>query len=149
MPSIPYCRAKRQFSLYWINTNSLQLYKMIADIDPDGVPGEAATLLAALQPELRREEQIDSGSANEAATVDEIYTRTQYVADGFHFGQTIGDDFGRPYGRGFQHSAALKHEARAEDWRRNHPSCRKGFYFVKLSTGSSYIMMPAVAVASK
>lgn len=63
MPSIPYCRAKRQSSLYSINTNSLQLYKMIADIDPDGVPGEAATLLAALQPELRREEQIDCGSA--------------------------------------------------------------------------------------
>jgi Capsule assembly protein Wzi len=98
----------------------MQLYKMIAEIDPDGVPREASTLLQTLQSELNREEQLDSGSANKAATVDEIYTRTQYVAglpltDGFHFGQTIGNDFGRPYGEGLQEVSGF--ETRAENGR--------------------------------
>ena len=40
-------------------------------------------------------------------------------------------------------------EAQAEDWRRNHPFSQKGLYFVKLSTGPSYITISAAAVSPK
>ena len=46
------------------------------------------------------------GGANVGASLDSIYARTTNIAgpplrDGYHFGQTIINDFGRPYGQGF------------------------------------------------
>ena len=48
------------------------------------------------------------------------YSRTQYISgtplnDSYHFGQTIVDDFGRPYGSGLQQITGF--ESRAEDGR--------------------------------
>jgi membrane-associated phospholipid phosphatase len=67
--------------------------------------GEAQSLYDRLElefsPELRR---LD-GAANVAASVDSIYTRVTGISgpplrDGYHFGQTITNDYGRPYGEG-------------------------------------------------
>jgi hypothetical protein len=46
------------------------------------------------------------GAANVGASLDSIYARATNIAgpplrDGYHFGQTIINDFGRPYGQGF------------------------------------------------
>ena len=56
-----------------------------------------------LFPELERELREPDGKAT--GTLDEVYTRVGTIAgpaltDGFHFGQTWWNDFGRPLGRG-------------------------------------------------
>jgi hypothetical protein len=94
----------------------MAVYRMIAGIDPTNLEGEAGNLLAALRSELNREEVVAQGSPNKAARVDQLYTRGQYIAgqplnDSFHFGQTIVDDFGRPYGSGFQEITGFESSA--------------------------------------
>src|SRR5262249_13644419 len=47
-----------------------------------------------------------NGAANFGASLDSIYTRVMNISgpplrDGYHFGQTIINDYGRPYGKGF------------------------------------------------
>jgi membrane-associated phospholipid phosphatase len=63
----------------------------------------AATTYAALEQEFASEL---NGSPNAQARIESIYTRVTAISgpvltDGFHFGQTIINDFGRPYQRGF------------------------------------------------
>src|SRR5437870_4675603 len=46
------------------------------------------------------------GAANLGASLDSVYVRTTNISgaplrDGYHFGQTIINDYGRPYGEGF------------------------------------------------
>ncbi len=70
---------------------------------------EAYALYAALAAEFSHDLQILHGSGNDSSTgefgVDGIYTRYLGIAgqpldDGYHFGQTLINDFGRLYGRG-------------------------------------------------
>jgi hypothetical protein len=70
--------------------------------DGDLLPGP---ILAALDKELAHETSLIDGGKNAAATMDSAYARITGVAgtplrDGFHFGQTLVDDYGRPYGQG-------------------------------------------------
>jgi len=62
-------------------------------------------LLAALDLELAHETGVIDGARNIEAQVDSVYGRSTTIAgaplrDSFHFGQTLADDFGRPYGHG-------------------------------------------------
>jgi membrane-associated phospholipid phosphatase len=62
---------------------------------------EAARLVAAIRRDLDA-----STAAGSALTLYSLYTRNGFVAgpsldDSFHFGQTWTNDFGRPYGRGW------------------------------------------------
>jgi hypothetical protein len=68
--------------------------------------GEAQELLAALQTEFGEETASLNGAANLGASLDSIYTRVTGISgtplrDGYHFGQTIINDYGRPYSEGF------------------------------------------------
>jgi hypothetical protein len=63
---------------------------------------------------------LDTGRSNEAISIDRVYSRTQYISgtplnDGFHFGQTLANDFGRPYGHGWQQITGF--QTRAEQGR--------------------------------
>jgi Capsule assembly protein Wzi len=54
------------------------------------------------RPELQPTEENDGG----AFRVESLYSRTEYISglpirDGYHFGQTQINDFGRPYGKGW------------------------------------------------
>jgi len=75
----------------------------IAD-NPDA--GKQATQLdSALQKEFSREIELLGGGNNAAARVESVYTRVTGIsgkplADGYHFGQTIVNDYGRPYQEG-------------------------------------------------
>ncbi|MGA2807897.1 MAG: capsule assembly Wzi family protein [Terracidiphilus sp.] len=62
-------------------------------------------MLAALDAEFAHESNVINGTSNLEAKVESVYGRFTGVSgtalrDSFHFGQTIADDFGRPYGQG-------------------------------------------------
>jgi membrane-associated phospholipid phosphatase len=79
---------------------------------------EAEKLLAALTEEFKPEAAILDGKTNAGANLDSIYTRSISIAgpplnDGFHFGQTVINDYGRPYSRGFNAIAGFTTHAEA------------------------------------
>jgi membrane-associated phospholipid phosphatase len=68
--------------------------------------GEADKIYAALQTEFAYETARRNGAANLGLSLDSIYTDVTGIAgkplrDGFHFGQTFVNDYGRPYAAGF------------------------------------------------
>lgn len=78
---------------------------------------DAEQLIAALGAEFAAESRRLEGGANLGWHVDSIYFRGTAIAgpvlkDGYHFGQTVANDYGRPYGPGFNAAAGIS--ARAE-----------------------------------
>jgi membrane-associated phospholipid phosphatase len=62
--------------------------------------------LHELQTEFAKELKIFEGTPNEQLRIESVYTRMsgingQPLADSYHFGQTLINDFGRPYQEGF------------------------------------------------
>ncbi len=71
-----------------------------------------ATLINEFAPEISR---LD-GAPNLGARVESIYTRSTEISgtplrDGFHFGQTIIDDYGRPYWSGYNQITGITADA--------------------------------------
>ena len=67
---------------------------------------EAKGLYNALAAEFRDEIERRNGAPNVAAKLESVYTRSTQISgtplhDGFHFGQTIFNDYGRPFGEGY------------------------------------------------
>ena len=77
----------------------------IAAAEP--VRGDADTIYAALQKEFQNEAPILNGEGKERSIrLESLYTSAteingQPLNDSYHFGQTIIDNFGRPYQEGF------------------------------------------------
>ncbi|MBZ5631288.1 MAG: phosphatase PAP2 family protein [Acidobacteriia bacterium] len=74
--------------------------------DPGSTYGEAFRLLQALQTEFLVESHRLEGGSNVSAELESIYTRFTGITgkplnDSFHVGQTIINDYGRPYQQGF------------------------------------------------
>ncbi len=74
-----------------------------ANVEDDG---EASAIYDALSKEFSNERAVVDGGTNRNAQLESIYTRVtgisgQPLTDGYHFGQTILNDFGRPFGEGF------------------------------------------------
>jgi membrane-associated phospholipid phosphatase len=72
----------------------------------DGSAGEAQKIYSALAAEFADETTRLNGAANLDLRLDSIYTRTTVISgkplrDGFHFGQTLVNDYGRPYAERF------------------------------------------------
>jgi len=68
--------------------------------------GEAQRLYTALLGDFDDETARLNGAGNLGVSLDSVYLRTAKISgtplrDGFHFGQTLINDFGRPYGEGF------------------------------------------------
>jgi membrane-associated phospholipid phosphatase len=68
--------------------------------------GEAEEIFTALQSEFADETARRNGAANVGVRLDSIYMGITGISgkplrDGYHFGQTIVNDYGRPYGEGF------------------------------------------------
>jgi hypothetical protein len=89
----------------------------------DGAPRdvEARRIFNALAKEFKHEvDEHKSGKSDAHAEVDSVYGRAMGIAgppinDSYHFGQTIINDYGRPYQEGF--NAISGFSARAEDFR--------------------------------
>jgi hypothetical protein len=67
---------------------------------------EAATLIAALQREFRAETEEAGGDGRATFRVESVYSRTEHISgmplsNGYDFAQTQINDFGRPYGEGW------------------------------------------------
>lgn len=68
--------------------------------------GEAETIYGVLGPEFADETARLAGGANFGISLDSIYSRFTGISglplrDGLHFAQTVVNDYGRPYARGF------------------------------------------------
>lgn len=79
---------------------------------------QPAKLLAALGREFSEETRRLDGGENLGASLDAIYLRTSEIAgpalaDGYHFAQTLINDYGRPYGRGFNSVSGIRAHASA------------------------------------
>lgn len=76
------------------------------DSERDAADPEALKLVARLTQEFAYETAILDGFPNRSAGTASVYARATQIAgpplrDAYHFAQTIPDDFGRPYGQGF------------------------------------------------
>jgi hypothetical protein len=88
------------------------------DLD-DGSSG--AQITATLRKEFQREYDILDGKENRTAAVESIYARVQGIGgeplrDGYHFGQTIYNDFGRPYAEGVNFVSGASAYANSGPW---------------------------------
>jgi membrane-associated phospholipid phosphatase len=78
-------------------------------------------LLDELQVEFQPEVESLDGSYNVHARVESVYTRFTNISgppltDPYHFGETLTNDFGRPYQRGFNDVAGFSGWATAGRW---------------------------------
>lgn len=69
-------------------------------------PKAADKLIGSLQQEFANDIDLLSGARNRSLELESVYTRLSDIAgqpltDGYHFAQTITNDFGRPYVEGF------------------------------------------------
>lgn len=89
----------------------MQCAQMVQEAESDvryesGEVGSAVRLIRSLHDEFADELlRLDGAGANAGLSLDSVYSRVTGISgtplrDGYHFGQTIIDDFGRPYGRG-------------------------------------------------
>jgi membrane-associated phospholipid phosphatase len=88
----------------WTRLECARLVAEAADQDADNPP-EIENLLNALAGEFAYESE-SLGGLNRRARVESLYTRVTGISgppltDGYHFAQTLINDFGRPYSEGF------------------------------------------------
>jgi membrane-associated phospholipid phosphatase len=67
---------------------------------------ETLKILRALEREFGMELEGNGGGVGGVFRVESVYSRTEYISgtplqDGYHFGQTVINDFGRPYAEGW------------------------------------------------
>jgi Capsule assembly protein Wzi len=77
----------------------------VAHVHIDWADETTEQMLAALDSEFAVETGIIDGRENRNAAIDTTYSRLTQISglplrDGFHFAQSIVDDYGRPYGEG-------------------------------------------------
>jgi membrane-associated phospholipid phosphatase len=102
----------------------MQCAEMVQEAESDerfqgGDTDAAAEVVRSLQNEFSSElRRIEGSTANRGVSLDSLYTRVAAISgtplrDGYHFGQTIIDDFGRPYGEGVNAVAGASIRAEA------------------------------------
>jgi len=82
-----------------------EVEERIGDEDAEN-SNQAVRIYKDLAEEFTPETRRLDGAANLGASLDSVYTRVTQISgpplrDGYHFGQTIINDYGRPYGEGF------------------------------------------------
>jgi hypothetical protein len=85
-------------------------------IKPNVKTPEAASLAGLLKEEFREEINILEGGPERQARVESLYSRAMGVSgtplrDSFFFGQTIANNFGRPFNKGFDNATGYSAEA--------------------------------------
>lgn len=92
----------------WTRMECARLLKQAAEqMQDNGTSGDdLLKVQSALVAEFTDENARLEGAVNQGVYLDSIYTRFMGISgtpldDGFHFGQTIINDYGRPYAEGF------------------------------------------------
>ncbi len=90
----------------WTRLECARLVSESQDVIFDDDDSEASRLHHDLQREFGAEMNLLGGGDNAELRLESIYARTMEIAgrpvtDGYHFGQTITNDYGRPYEQGF------------------------------------------------
>jgi membrane-associated phospholipid phosphatase len=89
----------------WTRLECARLVNEAADKDPGNFP-DFDNLILALENEFAFESESLAGGNNRRIGIESVYSRVTGISgppltDGYHFGQTINNDFGRPYEEGF------------------------------------------------
>jgi hypothetical protein len=95
---------------------AIDLAQQNVDRDPEP-DDEVVRLVTALHSEFVPDLALEYGVRNRSIRLESLYTRSMYISgqplnDSYHFGQSIINDFGRPYQEGF--NAISGFTARAE-----------------------------------
>ncbi len=91
----------------WTRLECARLVSEAGDrLQDSGAETEAGRLYDSLQREFSPELSLLGGGSNNSAHLESIYARATQISgppltDGYHFGQTLINDFGRPFQRGF------------------------------------------------
>ncbi|MGC2246035.1 MAG: capsule assembly Wzi family protein [Terriglobales bacterium] len=91
----------------WTRLECARLLGEAADLSPDSDgPAEVQELFRSLSEEFAAESSLMSGESNVHAQMESVYQRTLGISgkpltDGLHFGQTVLNDYGRPFQEGF------------------------------------------------
>jgi len=91
----------------WTRLECARLLGEASELQPDaGAPLEVQQLYGALSEEFTYDSDLMGGESNRDAQVESIYSRFLGISgkpltDNYHFGQTLLNDYGRPYEQGF------------------------------------------------
>ncbi len=98
----------------WTRLECARLVEEAADRrrSQEKAPLVADRLIGSLQKEFADALGLLGGARNRSLELESVYTRFtgitgQPLTDGYHFGQTLTNDFGRPYGEGFNSVTGL------------------------------------------
>jgi len=100
----------------WTRMACAQMLEDAGDKLQNDEVGEAGKIYRALASEFATETARLDGAANVGARVDSVYTRALEISgtplrDGFNFGQTIINDYGRPYWKGLNNITGVAADA--------------------------------------
>jgi membrane-associated phospholipid phosphatase len=91
----------------WTRIECARMLEEAADLlgEKRSQPAEAGRLFDALRDEFAEDSALLGNERNQSLRLESIYTRITEISgaplgDSYHFGQTIINDFGRPYGEG-------------------------------------------------
>jgi hypothetical protein len=91
----------------WTRLECARLLGETSELQPDGdAPLEVQQLNNALSKEFAYDSEQMSGERNLGAQLESVYSRSLEISgtpltDNYHFGQTLLNDYGRPYEQGF------------------------------------------------
>jgi membrane-associated phospholipid phosphatase len=97
----------------WTRLECARLLGEAAELQPEtDAPSEVQELYSSLSEEFAHDSDLMSGESNRSAQFESVYFRTLGISgtpltDNYHFGQTILNDYGRPYQEGFNSVAGV------------------------------------------
>jgi len=105
----------------WTRLECARLLSEAGDHLQDGELSEASRLYDSLRLEFVPELSLLGGGNNRAVHLESLYTRATEISgppltDGYHFGQTLTNDFGRPFQQGFNSIGGFSGWATAGRW---------------------------------
>jgi membrane-associated phospholipid phosphatase len=107
LAALGYLRSEALGIRPWTRLECARLLGEAADFNDDSnAPAEVQGLIQALSAEFASDSERMSGERNLHAQLESVYQRSLGIAgtpltDGYHFGQTVLNDYGRPFQQGF------------------------------------------------
>lgn len=97
----------------WTRLECARLLGEAGELTPErDAPAEVQQLYSALSQEFAHDSELMGGETNRSAQIESVYVRAvgiggKPLTDNFHFGQTLLNDYGRPYEEGFNSVAGV------------------------------------------